>query len=293
MGLVAGESLAPLLGAARGAQPWAIDPAVLPLQLDAPRSFGPDAGAGELQRQDGTGGVAVLRADGIVLPRCDPHYERWGYAVSCEGLAGRVEQAAADGVAAILIAFDSPGGSVSGVAEAVARIAAVAKTLPVVAVADHFAASAAYQLAVACTAVVASPSAMVGSVGVYVIRVGIARALDDEGIDVDVPYRGEGKLDLMPLVALDDAGRDRLQGTVDAYYADFVAAVAAGRGVARSVVMDDWGAQVLTAQAARRRGMVDAVATAAATYGRLQTAAGRRAYLKMGAARALASAQMH
>lgn len=270
------------------AAPWAIHEAALPLRLPAV-----DSEQAAPANGDGTprgGAVGVIRASGIVLPRCSSILERYGYAISCEGLAARIEAFHAEGCAAVAVLFHSPGGSALGVPEAAKRIAAVAKQIPVVAVADYFAASGAYWLAAPMTAFVASPSAQVGSIGVFSVRVGITRMLDADGVDVDVFYRGEGKLDYAPFVEIDAAARKRMQAGVDAVYDAFCRDVAAGRGVARKVVADRWGAQVLHAAPAKAAGMIDAVATASDVIDHLATSAGRRRYRQLGARRRIVHA---
>ena len=278
------------------AHPWAIQPSALPVALPQPGP-GPaaaqdDGAAAQPAAADGEPegpadrGVAVLRADGIVLPRCGAWLERYGWAVSCEALPGRIEAAAAS-ASAVVVRFNSPGGSAAGVSEAAARIAAVARRATVVAVADHLAASAAYWLAASCTALVVSPSALVGSVGVFLVRPSVVRALDADGVDVDVLSRGDGKTDRLILTALTDEGRGRLDAEVAAYYADFVAAVARARGVPAKTVRDGWGASVLTAAAAVEAGMADRVMTADEAAARAGTAAGRRLFRSMGSARAI------
>ena len=283
---------APLLAASLLALPWAIDPAALPWVIGTPagairaavgapqaETHGPDARSGT---------VAVIRADGIVLPRCHPVYERLGWATSCESLPARIEAAIAEGASAVAVLFDSPGGSSAGVTEAARRIAAAARTAPVVAVADHLAASAAYHLAASCTAFVASPSALVGSVGVILVRLSLARMADADGVDVHALYRGEGKTDHYQLVEATEAALERMQGTVDAYYADFRDAVAAGRNVPRRTVENVWGARVLKAEPAHAAKMVDGVTTARDVIARLSTSRGRSAYRRLGATRAAA-----
>ena len=272
------------------AMPWAICDTALPLHLPAHAELSDTetAAAALTAAQpaggDSTdGGVAVIRVSGIILPRVHPVYEAWGYAVSCERLALRVEEAAST-ADAVAVLFDSPGGSAAGVTEAAARIAAAAGgDVPVVAVADYLAASAAYWLAAACTAIVVSPSAQIGSVGVRLLRPSYARQLDAEGVDLDAIHRGEGKLDYVVWVELDDAGRERLQRNVDAAYRDFTGRVSTGRGVPRRTVTDDWGAQLVTADAAVKMRLADEKRTAAEVVGRLGTAAGRRRYRTIGA----------
>ena len=289
------DALIPDPRASAAVSPWAICDGALPLRLpdamriDLPDDYGEaqcDEALADLAERDDAplaeGEVAVIRAAGVVLPRAHPVYETCGYAVSCESLAARIEQAAGT-ARAVAVLFDSPGGSAAGVPEAAARIAAAASgDTPVVAVADYLAASAAYWLAAACTAVVASPSAQVGSVGVRLIRPSFARLNDDAGIDVDAIYRGEGKLDYYIEVGLGDAGKERLQRNVDVVYGDFTRAVAAARGVPRATVVDEWGARLLTSGDAKRIGMVDEVRPAAEVVRRLGTAAGRNRYRRLG-----------
>ncbi|MYK88313.1 MAG: hypothetical protein F4018_08175, partial [Acidobacteria bacterium] len=144
-------------------------------------------------------------------------------------------------------------------------------------------------LAAACTAVVASPSSQVGSVGVRLIRPSFARMNDDAGIDIHAIYRGDGKLDYYIEVELDDAGRARLQAGVDACYDQFTASVTTGRGVSRRVVENTWGAQLYTAAAAKANGLVDEIRPARDVIARCANAAGRRGYKRMGAEAAEAS----
>ena len=58
--------------------------------------------------------VIVIRASGLVLPRVHPVYVRWGYAIGCEQLATAIENAAR-AAKAVVVCFDSPGGSSAGV----------------------------------------------------------------------------------------------------------------------------------------------------------------------------------
>lgn len=272
--------------------PWAICDSALPLAWPpAPETIvgllarddaeTPAAGPGDTI--DDSPDVIVLRASGLVLPRVHPVYVRWGYAISAEGLAAAIETSVR-AAKAVVVLFDSPGGSSAGVAEAAARIAAVsAGDVPVIAVADHLAASAAYWLAAACTAFVSSPSGQVGSIGVRLIRPSFARMNDELGIDIDAIYRGDGKLDYYVEVALDAEGRARLQAGVDACYDQFTAAVVAGRGVTRRTVENDWGAQLYSAQAAKAERLVDEVRSAREVIARCGNAAGRRHYRNVGA----------
>ena len=98
---------------------------------------------------------------------------------------------ASDDAKAIVIDVDSPGGSVSGIPEAASRIKALRGIKPIVAVSNYLNASAAYWLTAQADEVVASPSSMTGSIGVFSIHESIARSLDAEGIDVTLIKAGD------------------------------------------------------------------------------------------------------
>lgn len=271
---------------ALAAAPWAILPEALPLRVPRPDAAAPPAEA-PAAAADPPGGpdVAVVRLDGVLTPR----FEVPGWFRSCASLAADVE-AAAETADAVALLIDSPGGSVFGVAEAADRIAAVAASVPVVACADHMAASAAYWIASACTAVAASPSAMLGSVGVISVDISLTRMFDEDGIDVHVASAGRGKAHGHPLAEMTDARRDDHTALVNELYEPFAAYVAARRGVPLSAVTDDWGADLMTAPAAVAAGMADTILTAAGTVRSLRSPAGRAGAARASAARAIVSA---
>lgn len=282
-----------------GALPWAVAPEALPLavRLAEPPAAGEDVDdALEVvgQVDDGRTGraqVAVLRAVGPCIDKCPAWAERWGYAYDPGRLADRIEVAAM-AANSVAVLFDSPGGGVAGVEEAAARIAAVAEQSLVVAVADHLMASAAYWLGSACTAVAASPSAMVGSVGVVTVHASYERMYEQAGIDVTVISAGRGKADTAPYSQLTDAAAERLQAVVDGYYRSFSAAVAKNRRVPPKRVRGEWGALLMLAAEAKAAGMADLVADSRTLVAKLASAEGRRQVRRAAAARAIIPSQV-
>lgn len=87
--------------------------------------------------------------------------------------------------------MDSPGGGVGGVPEAFAALAAVRGRKPTVALSNPLMASAAYWLASAADQIVASPSALTGSVGVYHLHEDYSRAADAVGVTVSYIHAGK------------------------------------------------------------------------------------------------------
>jgi protease-4 len=132
-------------------------------------------------------------------------------------------------VKAVMLAFDSPGGAVTGVPEAAAAVARGAERKPVIAYADGQMCSAAYYIASQASQIYAMPSAQVGSIGVYLALLDYSRAAEMQGIKVEMFKSGKHKGMGQPGTTLTDEQRAMLQGRVDALGTEFRATVTAGR----------------------------------------------------------------
>ena len=97
------------------------------------------------------------------------------------------------GVENVLLSINSPGGTVSGVPETAGRIAALAEKKNVKAMIDGMGCSAAYWLASAADEVFATPSSMVGSIGVYLAILDESRWLEDQGVSIQTIKDGKLK----------------------------------------------------------------------------------------------------
>lgn len=178
----------------------------------------------------------------------------------------RIQQAAADGnVQAILLHVDSPGGAVEGVTEAAAAIRAARKLKPVVALVDTVAASAAYWLASQADYVIATPSAQVGSVGVFIHHESYAGMDERLGIAHTFVKAGRYKTEGNMYEPLSDDAAKHMQELVDDFYGQFTGDVAQGRKVSAAVVRgESYGeGRLFTARQALERKMVDAIGTGA------------------------------
>jgi ClpP class serine protease len=184
----------------------------------------------------------------------------WG--TSYAAIQSRLADAVADqAVRAIVLDIDSPGGTVSGIAETVAAVERAREAKPVIAYVRGMAASAAYWLAAACDRIVAVDTAQAGCVGAICTVLYLAPAMRKMGAEV---YRYTSSR--TPLKAPEpgteafDAERQRL---IDAAGDLFLAHLARLRGPAG---MDlDAAAELyqrgrmLSAPAAVAAGWVDAV----------------------------------
>ena len=100
-----------------------------------------------------------------------------------DALVASLRQAVADPeVRDVLLLTDSPGGEVSLVPETAAEIRRMRDIKPITAIARPTMASAAFWLASQATTVVATPSADVGSVGVFVVHIDWSKKNEQDGV---------------------------------------------------------------------------------------------------------------
>lgn len=202
-------------------------------------------------------GTLVARGRGMIA---------WSGQTSYEALGEEIEAARADSrVAGILLDIDSPGGEATGIQELGDQIAKVNRQKPVWALAQHWAMSGAYWIASQCGRIVATPSAEVGSIGVYMVHVDASKYDEKQGFDWTFVIAGEHKVDGNMHEPLPDRVRSEMQEDVDETYAQFLAAVAKGRAAAGSSFDEKRAratkARVEKARDALKLGMVDMVAT--------------------------------
>lgn len=214
--------------------------------------------------------VSVLPVFGVILPH-PTLMTAYGAGTAASQLGRQVRAAMADpSVGAIVLDINSPGGSVQGVDELARVIFDARGTKPIVAVANHLAASAAYWIASAADEVVATPSSETGSIGVFVAHEDISGAMRQAGIRTTLISAGRNKTEANPYEPLSSEARAYIQSRVNDYYSAFVNAVARGRGVSAARVRDGFGqGRAVGAREALQLRMVDRIATLDETLKRL------------------------
>ena len=211
------------------------------------------------------GAIAVVPVRGMITHRMGGMEESSG-GMSAERVTAMVRRAAADAsVSAIVLDVDSPGGTVPGVLEAADAVYEARASKRIVAVCNATCASAAYWIASQAHEVVAIPSALdacIGSIGVFCVHQDVSAALKHEGIEMTLIRAGKEKAAINPWTPLTDEQRAEMQAGVDAAYAQFVRAVARGRGVSTADVRRGYGeGRALSATDAKAAGLVDRIAT--------------------------------
>jgi len=203
------------------------------------------------------GGVATIEVVGPIVRRADLFSQVSGM-TSIDTLAKDFGAALDDRtVKAIVLAIDSPGGEVTGVAEFADMIRSARPgptTKPVVAYVGGMAASAGYWLASAAERVVCDSTALLGSIGVVQAVRDPSR---DRGGTIEFVSSQSPHKRPDPTTG---TGAAQIQNVVDAMAGVFVAAVARNRDVSEETVLADFGGGGLfVGQAAVAAGLADRV----------------------------------
>jgi len=200
------------------------------------------------------GDVAVVHIDGVIDKRIGL------FEMDCYGGCdlNDVDNALA-GIAAnpsinrVVLDINSPGGSVVGVHETFTRIQALAAEKEVHAFVNCLACSAGYYLAAAADVIAAAPSAIVGSIGVYIAILDASKWAEIEGLSMQMIKSGKWKDTGSPWRPLNDDEKAKLQASVEKTHADFKYAVRTNRTVEDEVMEGQW----MTAEEGAKVGLVD------------------------------------
>lgn len=224
------------------------------------------------------GAIAVIPVYGVLVPRANMMSDMSG-GTSFDALTAKLREALGNpNVSTIVLDVDSPGGSVAGATEFAREVMRARTKKPIVAIANFTMASAAYWLASCATEIVASPSAAVGSVGVFTIHEDLSKALEMEGIKQTYISAGKYKTEANDTTPLSPEAEAFIQKRVDEAYALFCGDISKGRGVPLDDVRTGFGqGRTLSAQEALSIGMVDKIATFDATIARLMNGSGESA----------------
>lgn len=190
--------------------------------------------------------VARVKVDGIIAGE--------------ETLARHITELGDDtAVKAVIVAIDSPGGSVTGGEALHDAIAQVAARKPTVAVMGGVAASAGYMIAVPATRIFARQGTLTGSIGVYLQTAEISGLLDKLGVATEAIKSGPLKDQPSLFEKTTPAGRQVLQGLVMDYYDQFVTMVAQGRHMDEDTVRRLADGRPYTGRQALKLGLIDQI----------------------------------
>jgi len=214
-------------------------------------------GSGPIVSGDATSsrsGSPVLGADAVI-----------------EALENAADDAA---ISAIVLRVDSPGGAPFPSEQIWRAVRRARKQKPIVASFSDYAASGGYYLAAAADAVVAAPSTITGSIGVFAVRPSIGALLNRMGIAAEVSARApQASLGFISK-PLSPETRAWVDDDVRAVYQTFLERVGEGRGIPVDAVRAVAEGRVWTGEQAAERGLVDATTGLRGAFREAKTRAG-------------------
>jgi signal peptide peptidase SppA len=263
--------------------PWAVTPSMRPIiaGILARRIAGHDTDPAAIQAalvnrknlpQPMKGTVAIIPFYGVVAPRMNLLSEMSG-GTTFEALTQQLQAAVANpDVKTVVFDVDSPGGNVAGATEFAREVLKARTVKPIIAVANHLMASAAYWPMACATQIVATPSAKVGANECYALYDDISEALAKKGIKRTLIFAGKFKPEGPDGGPLSDEAQAHIKALCDTFYGYQVADIAKGRGVKESDVRNGFGnGRVVTAADALALGMINSIGTLPETLARLTT----------------------
>ena len=170
-----------------------------------------------------------------------------------------------DGVKAVILRIDSPGGSALASDLIWNEVMDLRKKKPVIASVGDLSASGGQYIACACSRIIANSSSIVGSIGVVGGKFVLDDALDHYGIDSvtfaasPAPGAAERAAYLSPLTPWDDATRRRVLQQMRAIYDLFIERCAKGRNLSQEQIKKSAEGRIFSGAQAKERGLVDEI----------------------------------
>lgn len=207
--------------------------------------------------------AALVGMKGAGLTPESAHIERVtikGMITENTKLTDAIEKLADDkSVKAVILAVDSPGGSVAGGESLHDALVRVAAKKPVVVTMGGLAASAGYMISVPGARLFARESTITGSIGVLMETAEVSGLLQKVGISPEVIRSGPLKDEPSLVRPLSPEGKVVLQGLIDDMYDQFVTMVADGRHMDAAKVRSLADGRAYTGRQALGLGLVDAI----------------------------------
>ena len=199
--------------------------------------------------------IAVVVGRGVIADGRRPAGEIGG-----DSMAAQLREAREDDhVKAVVVRIDSPGGSAFAsevIRQELVELRNAGK--PVIASMSSTAASGGYWIAAGADEIIATPSTITGSIGVFGLFVTLEDSLDYIGVNTDglstteLPHLNIGQ-------ALEPAAEYLIQSSIEQVYREFLDLVAEARDMTPEAVHEVAQGRVWTGQAALDIGLVDAL----------------------------------
>ncbi len=160
-------------------------------------------------------------------------------------------------IRAVVLRVESPGGGVAPSQEIYREVTRLREKKPVIASLGGVAASGGYYIASACSAIVANPGTITGSIGVIMETVNVQGLLEKIGVKGAVIKAGTYKDLGSPLRDMTAEEQKILETMLNDVHKQFIAAVATGRHMDEAKVQKLADGRIYSGEEAQRQGLVD------------------------------------
>jgi protease IV len=208
----------------------------------------------------GSDRVAIIYATGPIMSGSSTDGGAFGEAMVGSDTVAKALMDARDDktIKAVVLRVDSPGGTSYASDIIWHAVEAVKQKKPVVASMGDVAASGGYYVSMPANKIVAEPSTITGSIGVFAGKPVLKGFYDWIGVNNEYVTRGRNAAMFRETEPFTDEERKKFESMLNSFYwDDFLPKVAAGRGKDREYVHSVAQGRVWTGTQARERGLVD------------------------------------
>ena len=201
--------------------------------------------------------IALIYAHGPILPNIESFFASMPV-ITPETLKEAFEKARADdSVRAVVLRIDSPGGSALASDLIWREVMLTQREKPVVVSMGDIAASGGYYIAMAAGTIVAHPSTLTGSIGVFGGKLNMKGFYNKIGLTKEIIAHGQNATLYSDYGGFTPTERERVEKMMETIYKDFVSKAAEGRNKTYDEIDEIAQGRVWTGKQAKALGLVD------------------------------------
>lgn len=202
--------------------------------------------------------IALVVASGAIVPGKSRESAFEGREMGSETVIAALREARTrSSVKAVVLRVDSPGGSADASDDIWQEVRRVRAVKPVIVSMSDYAASGGYYIACGADVIVAQPSTLTGSIGIFGGKLNILGLYQKLGLNIETVSRGRHAQMLSPFRDFTPEEAARYQTQLEDFYQVFLSRVALGRGMTTSAVDSIAQGHVWSGAMAKQLGLVD------------------------------------
>lgn len=201
--------------------------------------------------------IAVIYGVGTIVSGGEDQFGE-DQLITSQGMANSIRRVAEDNsIKAIVLRIDSPGGSGTASDIIWQEVVKAAEKKPLIVSVSDVAASGGYYISMAADSIVAHPSSIVGSIGIFFLKGVFAKLYDKIGMNIEEIKRGKNADMFSERQRLTPDQRDLIGGFLLDFYKDFVSKAADGRKMTYDEIDNIAQGRVWTGKQALENGLID------------------------------------